>query len=206
MKRGIGISLMALSLVAGASAAFAQQATFEPPTLEVTIIPGGGTFFTEKGSSPEFGNYTYGGAVTYNINRFVGIEGEVSGTAGVSQDLTLGSSILANRKTPNTMTYSGNLVLSAPTGHSIVPFVTGGVGGLTMFERAELGVNDNTTFLTGNVGGGVKWYAPNGRWGLRADYRFMGVRSQDDAPAFFGQQTRYGHRIYGAVILNALSR
>jgi hypothetical protein len=52
----------------------------------------------------------------------------------------------------------------------------------------------------GNVGGGVKWYA--GRWGLRGDYRFLGVQSKDDAPPFFGQETRYGHRVYGAVIIN----
>jgi hypothetical protein len=28
------------------------------------------------------------------------------------------------------------------------------------------------------------------------------VKSKDDAPAFFGQETRYGHRIYGGVLLN----
>jgi hypothetical protein len=32
-----------------------------------------------------------------------------------------------------------------------------GIGGLTMFERAGLGVNNDATFLSGNVGGGVKW-------------------------------------------------
>lgn len=202
MKRTIGISLAALSLLGGAPA-FAQGT--EPPTVEVTVIPGGATFFTAKGSGPKFANYTYGGAVTWNINRFVGIEGEVGGTAGVGQDLNLGGTILANQKTPNTLTYNGNLVVAAG-GHSVVPFVTGGVGGLTMFQRAELGVNDRTTFLTGNVGGGVKWYASSGRWGLRADYRFIAVRANDQAPAFFGQDTRYGHRVYGAVIINALTR
>ena len=55
-------------------------------------------------------------------------------------------------------------------------------------------------FFTGNVGAGVKWYS--GRWGLRADYRFIGVQSKDDAPAFFGREDRFGHRIYGAVLLN----
>jgi len=34
------------------------------------------------------------------------------------------------------------------------------------------------------------------------DYRFGIVRSKDDAPAFFGQDTRYMHRVYGAVIIN----
>jgi hypothetical protein len=58
--------------------------------------------------------------------------------------------------------------------------------------------------LTGNVGGGVKWYAPNGRWGLRGDYRFVAVRSDTSAPVFFGQEDRYGHRVYGAVVINAV--
>ena len=75
-----------------------------------------------------------------------------------------------------------------------------GVGGLTTFERVEVGLNDDKTFFVGNVGGGVKWYS--GRWGLRGDYRFIAVQSKDDAPEFFGRETRYGHRFYGAVLLN----
>jgi hypothetical protein len=50
----------------------------------------------------------------------------------------------------------------------------------------------------------VKWYAANGRWGLRGDYRFIATQSKDTAPAFYGQDTRYGHRVYGAVIINAV--
>jgi hypothetical protein len=46
----------------------------------------------------------------------------------------------------------------------------------------------------------VKWY--RGRWGARADYRFTAVKSRDDAPVVFGRETRYGHRIFGAVLLN----
>lgn len=52
--------------------------------------------------------------------------------------------------------------------------------------------------------GGLKWYAPTGRWDLRADYRFQAVASKDDAPAFFGRDTRYGHRVYAAVVVNAV--
>ncbi len=96
------------------------------------------------------------------------------------------------------------MVLSLPTHSSVVPYLTGGVGGLTLFEKAGLGINSAETFLTGNAGGGVKWYAPNGIWGLRGDYRFITTRSKDDAPAFFGQETRYGHRVYGALIINAI--
>jgi opacity protein-like surface antigen len=171
--------------------------------VEVTLIPGGGTFFTSGDKGPSFRSYNLGGSVTYNVNRLVGVEGEVGGTLGVSQDLTFGG-ITNNAKTPNLLNYTGNVVVSVPTHSPVVPYATGGVGGLTMFEQASVGVNSKQTFLTGNVGGGVKWYAPNGRWGLRGDYRFIAVRSSDSAPAFFGRENRYGHRIYGALVINAL--
>jgi hypothetical protein len=169
----------------------------------VSIIPGGGIYFTEAtdAGEPAFGNYDLGGAFTVNSNRYIGVEGEVSGAIGVSQDLQLGGLSL-DRKSPHLLNYSGNVVFSAANRSSVVPYVTAGVGGLTMFEEADLGIDGNETFLTGNVGGGVKWYA--GRWGLRGDYRFLGVQSRDDAPAFFGRETRYGHRVYGAVIFNVV--
>jgi len=71
---------------------------------------------------------------------------------------------------------------------------------MSVFEKQELGIIGTQTFLTSNVGGGVNWYA--GRWGLRGDYRFVALKSKEDAPAFFGQETRYGHRVYGGVLLN----
>ena len=102
------------------------------------------------------------------------------------------------------MIYSGNVVISAPTRSSLVPYAAGGIGGLTNLQQVNLGITSNETFLTGDVGGGLKWYAANGRWGLRGDYRFFAVRSNADAAAFFGQDTRYGHRVYGAFVINAV--
>jgi hypothetical protein len=196
------VLLIAILSIGGVNRLYAQETTPGPGTVEVTVIPGGATFFTGGSSGPSFGNYNLGGALTYNINRIVGVEGEVVSSLGISQDLRFGG-LSANRKSPNTLAYTGNVVLSLPT-HSFVPYVTGGIGGLTMFEKASLGVNSAETFLTGNAGGGLKWYAPNGVWGLRGDYRFMATKSKDSAPAFFGQETRYGHRVYAAVIINAV--
>jgi hypothetical protein len=169
--------------------------------VEVNIIPAGGVFFTEGTDSqePSFGNYNLGASVAVNFSRYVGVEGEVSGAIGVTQDLQIGG-VTANRETPQLLNYAGNVVVSVPNRSAVVPYVSGGVGGLSLFEKATLGINGTETFLTGNVGGGVKWYA--GRWGLRADYRFIGVQSKDDAPIFFGNETRYGHRVYGGVLLN----
>lgn len=200
MKRSIAVLIAALA-IGGATPALAQEVSAGPSRVVVTIIPAGGTFFTESKDTagPSFGNYTLGGSVTFNANRYVGVEAEVGGAIGVSQSLDFAGTT-ADRTTPHIVNYSGNLVVSAPNHSSVVPYVTGGVGGLTLLETTGLGIVGNQTFLTGNVGGGVAWYA--GRWGLRGDYRFIAVRSKDDAPAFFGTDTRYGHRVYGGLILN----
>jgi hypothetical protein len=201
MTRWIAI-LLTVAGIGGATPLFAQDAAAGPSTVVVTIIPGGATFFTDAKDNPEgpsFGNYDIGGGVTVNLNRHVALEGEISGAIGVSQTLQVGGTAFDGR-TPDLLNYSGNLVVSAPTGTSVVPYVTGGAGGLTVFERQGLTPDDATTFLTGNLGGGVNWYA--GRWGLRGDYRFVALRSRDDAPAFFGRETRYGHRVYGGVLIN----
>ena len=190
-----------VAAVAGSVPAHAQESSTQGAVV-VTVIPAGGTFFTQGKDTrePSFGNYGLGGAVEVRLNRYVGVEGEVTGALGVTQDIdfTSGTSHL---KSPDLLGYNGNLVVSAATGGTLVPYVTGGVGGLTLFDKAGLAIPDTQTFFTGNVGGGLKWF--NGRWGLRADYRFIAVRSNDDAPAFFGRETRYGHRVYGAVLINA---
>jgi hypothetical protein len=190
---------------AGATSALAQtsESAPGPGVIEVTIIPAGGTFFTESkaANGPSFRNYDLGGSIGVNFNRYVGVEGEVSGALGLSQSLDFSGATLADAKTPHLLNYSGNLIVHAARG-SVLPYVTGGIGAQTLFERAVLGITDSSTFLTGNVGGGVKWYA--GRWGLRGDYRFIAVQGKDDAPAFWGADPRYGHRVYGGVILNVV--
>jgi hypothetical protein len=186
---------------AGSALAQTSGPSFSPGTVEASIMPGGGLFFTEGKDTqgPGFGNYTLGGSVTVNVTRYVGIEGEVSGALGITQDLDFNGVSLPDLKTPNLLSYNGNVVLHAGRG-PIVPYATGGIGGLSFFERPEVGINDTQTFLAANVGGGIKWYGD--RFGIRGDYRLIVVQSQDDAPAFFGQETRYGHRFSGAVIIN----
>jgi opacity protein-like surface antigen len=198
--RSVGLLLVTCALIGG-SPAFAQDRPVAGPArAEITIIPGGATFFTESGDKegPSFGSYSLGGAFAYNVNRVFGVEGEVGSTLGVTQSLDFG--FPSDVRTPDMVSYSGNAVVSLPTHSSVVPYVTGGVGGLTVLANDDFDIPDHQTFLTGNVGAGIKWYA--GRWGLRADYRFVAVQSQDDAPAFFGRDNRYGHRVYGAVMLN----
>jgi hypothetical protein len=200
MKQWISVMFAVIGL-ASAAPAFAQESQPGAGAVVITLIPAGGTFFTQSksGSEPSFGNYSVGGAAQVRVNRYVAIEGEVNGAFGLTQnlDLTTGTS---NLKTPDLLSYNGNVVVSVPTRHSIEPYATGGVGGLTVYSKPALAITDTQTFFTTNVGGGVTWF--NGRWGLRADYRFLVVKSRTDASAFFGQETRYGHRVYGGLIFN----
>jgi opacity protein-like surface antigen len=164
-------------------------------------MPAGAAFFTSKGNSPSFGNYGFGTAAVVNLNRVVGIEGEVGAMIATTSDLQFGD-LPDNIKAPNALSYTANVIVSARSGHAVVPYAAGGIGGLTMFARPGLALTNDETFLAGNVGGGVKWYAPNNRWGIRGDYRFVATQSKDEAPEFFGHDTRYIHRAYAGVINN----
>ena len=103
MTRWIALLLAAVGVV-GTGQAYAQESSPGAGTVVVTIIPGGGTFFTEGKDSkgPSFGNYDIGAAVAVNFNRYVGIEGEVSGALGISQDLQFGGQT-SKLKTPNAL-------------------------------------------------------------------------------------------------------
>jgi hypothetical protein len=194
-------ALVVLGILFSVGNAHAQESHPGPGPVEVTYIPAGAAYFASTDTTPSFGNYGFGTAVNFNVNRYVGIEGELGAMIATTSDLQFGD-LNQNIKSPNMLNYQANVIVSPWTGHSVVPYATGGAGGMTMFERPELGVTSDETFLTGNVGGGVKWYAPNNRWGVRGDYRFGATKSKDDAPAFFGRETQYVHRVYGAVIIN----
>lgn len=202
MSRRIAV-LFALAVMLGTGRAYAQEDSPGPGTVEVTYMPAGAAYVSSKGDSPSFGNYAFGSAVAFRLNRVIGFELEVGSMISTTSDLQFGD-LRNDVKAPNMLGYTGNIVLSLAPGHSVVPYAAGGVGGLTMFERPGLGINSDETFLTGNVGGGLKWYAPNNRWGLRGDYRFAVNQSKDDAPDFFGRESRYAHRVYAAVIINTV--
>ena len=70
MTRSIA-ALVAVVSLAGAGQAVAQEST-APGAVVVTVIPAGGTFFTQGKDTkePSFGNYGLGGAVGVSINRW----------------------------------------------------------------------------------------------------------------------------------------
>ena len=199
MKGSIAGLFVVASLVAAGHVS-AQEIAPAPGRLEVSLIPGGGTWFLDNDDAPGFGNYDAGAAAAYNFSRIFGVEGEVAAAFGTKQEL---NGVFGERTSPNLLSYTGNLVANW-TGRSFVPYATGGIGGLSVFERSDLSVADGQTHFTGNVGGGIKWLAASGRWGLRGDYRFLMTRGKDDSSSFFGTDNRYANRVYGAVIINAI--
>jgi hypothetical protein len=205
MLRKVSVLITAAAILACGSARAQDAGSASgagPGVVEVTVIPAGAAFFSSKNSAPSFGNYGLGTAVTYNINRVIGVEGEFGAMISTTSDLQFGD-LNHRTKAPNFMSYNVNAIVTAASVGAARVYAAGGIGGLTMFERAGLGVTGDTTFLAGNVGGGVKWYAGNSRWGLRGDYRLVVNRSSDTAPSFFGTESRYGHRLYAGVIVNA---
>ena len=200
MRKWIAVPIAAVLLV-GADRAYAQETTPGPGVAEVTIIPGGVAFVTSKNGEPSFGNYGFGFATVYNINSVLGVEGEIGALISTKSDLQFGD-LNHHIKAPNFLNYNVSAIVTAARFGPSSLYAAGGIGGLTMFERVGLGVGDDHNLFVGNVGGGIKWYAPNSRWGLRGDYRLLITQSSDTAPVFFGQNTRYAHKIYGGLILN----
>ena len=149
MKRFIG-AFVIVGFALAASVASAQESGGSAGKVEVSAFPGGGILFTQSSSGSDFTNYALGGSLTYNFNHFVGVEGEGGGTFGLNQKLDLRGG-QRSVKPPNTLAYSGNAIVY-PTGNNraLVPYATGGVGGLTLFDRPELGVNNTATFAGGD--------------------------------------------------------
>src|SRR6185503_11492889 len=190
--------LTALAVVLfAATSAFGQERGTGAGRVEIGAFPGGGMFFTKSsnGNEPGFGNCALGGSFTWNVNSWVGLEGEGGGTLGMRQALTFADTANSNQRSPSTWMYHGNVVVN-PGGsdRGLVPYLTGGLGGITLSPHREarlLGIENDETFFTGNVGGGVKWFATP-HVGLRGDYRLFVVEHNDTAPLFFGSETRYG--------------
>jgi opacity protein-like surface antigen len=206
MKTTALLLCVAGGVVGGAARAGAQELNAPGAArVEVGVSPAGGTFFTaDPDHDGDFGNYAIGANATYNANRFVGIEGEIGAGIGVKQQITFNAVPFDDLRSPNTTAYNGNVVVY-PGGHDrpLVPYLTAGLGAMTIFARDELAAVDlfsTETLFTQNFGGGLKWWSAD-NWGLRADYRFIIVNGRDNLDPFFGlDRTRFGNRVSASVL------
>jgi len=193
------------ALLAFGSASYAQEGGAQAGQFELLINPVGGVFWTEDdGGGPDFGQYNVALSGTWNFHPRWAVEGEFAGGIGIEQRLTFspGGPSIGDVTPPSSLAYAGN-ILYYPWTHNraAAPYVTGGAGGLTLLERKGFS-DENQTHFTANVGGGLKYFFTP-RWGLRGDYRFLWVNSDDDSPLVFARNDdRFGHRISGGVVLN----
>jgi hypothetical protein len=76
MTRRLATLLVAVSVVSAANAS-AQESAQRRATIDVSVIPGGGTFFLDGSETAEtsFTNYDLRGVLTINLNRYVGFVG-----------------------------------------------------------------------------------------------------------------------------------
>ena len=185
--------------------AFAQERATGAGRVEVGAFPVGGIFFgnVDEANEPNFGNYALGATFSVNANKWIGFEGEIGGGVGIRQNMTFNGATLTKQATPHMLAYNGDVVVHVVgNDRAVAPYVVAGVGGLTLFARnevANLGIVKDETYFTGNVGGGVKWFATR-HVGLRGDARFIMVKSRDEAP-FFSQENNRGVRVSAGVLL-----
>lgn len=196
------LPLIVFALTGLVIATSAEAQTRKSP-WEVTFFPAGSLIATEgtSGGTADFDDYTVGGSFSYAFSRVFAIEGELSGGIGRDQDVRFASGAQHRGTTPSTALYNANLVAHLRgRDRAVVPYVTGGLGGVTLFSRADFGVAEDDHYLAGNLGGGLK--VSFGRWGVRGDYRLFAVDGTSDAPTFVGSETRYAHRVYGGLTID----
>ena len=171
--------LIAVAGVAGGSRRTRRKSRPDRAQWSSTIIPGGGTFFTEGKDTqgPSFGNYDLGAGVDGQLQPF-----RRRRRRGQRRDRhRAGSGGSADRpsnlKTPNLLNYSGNLVISAAN-HSSVDAARHRRRRRPQSVRASRASASSapTRSSPATSAAGVKWFA--GRWGLRGDYRFIAVQSK----------------------------
>ncbi len=214
MNRGSLTFLAALMVLAGCSAASAQEATIGAGKVEIGGFPGGGTFFVGGDDNQEvnFNVYTAGGGLTYYFTDVVAVEGEFTGSVGWAQDVGFNNTQIIHNQMPTVWGYSGNIVFfpGGSAGKQFPFYVTGGIGAIALSPRVPtkvFGYDVDTVgtqmFIAENIGGGIKIFrggdAPN--WGFRIDYRYLFINENSDAPAFFAStKSRGAHRIYAGML------
>jgi hypothetical protein len=187
----------------------AQENATGAGKVEIGLYPIGGTFFVggDDNKEVDFNVYTAGGNLTYYATRQIAIEGELTISFGLAQDVFFNRAEVLHVQMPNVWSYSGNVVFfpGGASGKRLPVYVTGGVGAVALHSRTptgQFGYDPNTigfeTFMAENVGGGLKIFrgADAPEWGFRIDYRYVIVNSNSDAPAFFAKaKNRAGHRV-----------
>ena len=201
-------------VLAGVVCASAQDTTTGAGKVELGLYPMGGTFFVggDDNKEVDFNVYTAGSNLTYYLTNRAALEGEFGISFGLAQDVFFNRAEVLHVQMPNVWSYTGNVVFfpGGARGKRLPIYLAGGIGAISLQSRTETKVfgYDVATkgwqsFIAENIGGGVKIFrgadAPD--WGFRADYRYVIVNANAEAPAFFAKaKNRGGHRVSFGVL------
>jgi hypothetical protein len=170
--------------------------------LDITAIPAGALWVRDGDTSaqPGFQSYVPGGALNVRLTRYISVEGEGAFAIGTRQAFVFDGQEEGRFKTPTLFGYTGSVLVNAvPYDKKFVPYGVAGIGGMFMSSRRELGINDGSNFFIGEFGGGAK--VMFGKWGVRGDYRFFGLRAQNADASFVGEKTRFANRVYAGLVI-----
>jgi hypothetical protein len=191
------IALALIVTFAGVAPASAQQ---EPSRVQLSLYPSS-RILARGGDSveqPKFKTYSPGASVTVALSRHFSLEGDIAGSRGSLQ--TLG--VLGRKRSPAMLAGYINGVVNLRPGHKVQPYATAGLGLVRLFKREDVDMARSETLESANVGAGVK--VMFGGWGIRADYRFVGMDSTaEDRSNFFGPGVRKAHRVAVGFIIGA---
>jgi opacity protein-like surface antigen len=187
-------------LVTAAAATFAGQANAQrlPSRFQVSLYPSSRVIATrgDSDAQPTFKSYTPGGSLTVAFTPYFAVEGDVSASRGNVQAL----GPLGRMRSPALFAATANAVVTLAPHRRVQPYLTVGVGAIQLFKRAELGMTHGETLESANAGGGVKVMFRG--WGVRVDYRYVGMDStSEQRSTFFGPTTRHAHRVAVGLII-----
>jgi len=194
---------IAVMMLLTSGAAYAQELVGAGRIEIESALFGGGALFMPS-SGPHSTGYILDAAATANVGRRLGLEGDFAWAMTRRQGVPIDSSTLPNQRTPNMLFYTGNLVVS-PLGHRhpFVPYLEFGGGAMSVLDTSTtggFGLEGHTTHLVATAGGGIRWF-PIPHWGMRADYRFIGIRN-DSFPATTGViPIHHAQRVFGALVI-----
>ena len=126
------------------------------------------------GSNAQPSSMAFGGSLGYLFRDRFGAEFD----AGITPDFRLQNDVFGSGVTPRVNSYMANAVVAMPIEGRVDwrPFVSGGVGGLSLRSGLTAGSTTNTfdaddSRLGADIGGGVMAFS--GSWGFKADVRYF---------------------------------
>ncbi len=176
----IAAAVVSLAFLGAASAATAEEGA------EVWLMGGVQALSENDTAFPDdFINIPAVAAVAYPLTSILAVEGEFTWMIPVEQSVNAGSGVSQDLKTPDILTYQGNLRATLPVGGgSWSPYLVAGAGGATFLSNTDANrapaLDESETAFAINFGTGL-FYRLTPSWSLRADFREFVAFPADDA-------------------------